>query len=534
MKNLFLLLNVNLKTSIRMNNVATTPIKKIGYGFLVILLVLTIGGSYAFGMYYLAESLPLEYQVFTLLLGIFSSYVAVIFMGSFAMFGNIFAAKDTKYLLTLPISYKTLYISKFLTTYATNSLIAVAIMMINGVIYSLFVQTNALFFLFLIIIALTIAFIPLTLASLIAFAIVKISRVLPYKNFFAVLFSLIGVAALLALQLFVQQELMSGITVTADIASSIIDSAMKYFPPFAFALNALTEGSIVGMLLHLAVTAIFFGLTTLFCSWGYAKSVSFSQSSSKKKKGRATVYKSTNSKSVISHFIINEIRGLIRLPVYAINSLSGLFVGPLIIIMPTVTAGEAVDFSVIIGSIPLTHIHYLVLAVAAMMVFVASINPAIATIISREGKAFKQLKILPIRPNTIVLGKFIACYSISFITIILMAVTAHIMFEIEITYLLLASLLANFVSIFLSAIDAIVDILRPKLDWVNEARAIKQNANVFISMLINWVVLVGIGFAVVFFSINLYVVLITSALLATASLIALNNIAISRFEKIKI
>ncbi len=530
MKNLGALLKVNLKTSIRMGGAKNSLIKKIGYGALVVALVVIIGGSYAMGMYLLSSSLPTEFQIFTLLLGILASYLAVIFIGSFSMFGNIFAAKDTKYLLTLPISHRTLYASKFLTTYATNSLLAIAIMLINGVIYSLFVKTTIFFFPFLIIIALTIALIPLTFASLIAFAIVKLSRMLPYKNFFAVLFSLIGLMLYLTLQMTIQQAMMSGAGITADFAGSLVDSAMNYFPPFAFILNALTDGSAVDLLIYLAITAVFFYLTTLFCSWGYAKSVSFSSMAKRKKRTKEIVYKSTASKSVLSHFIINEFRSLLRIPVYAINALSSLFVGPIILVVPTFSAGESFDIAIMLETVPF---YYVVLVLAALMIFVASINPAAATIISREGKAFKQLKILPIRPSTIVFGKFIACYIISFLTIIVMAVTAHIMFGVGIFELILAAVLANLLSITLCAIDAMVDVIKPKLSWENESKAIKQNANVVISMLINWVILGAIGFAVIVFTVNIYIIFGVSAILAIASLALLNNIAISRFPKIK-
>ncbi len=530
MKNLSALLKVNFKTSIRMGGMMDTPLKKIGYGLLFLILAVMLAGSYAFGMYAMARDLPAELQIFTLFLGVSASYIAVIFIGSFSMFGNIFAAKDTKFLLTLPISHRTLYTSKFLVTYATNSLIAVAIMLINGVVYSMFAPTSALFFPFLVIIALTIAFIPLTAASLIAFAIVKISQKLPFKNFFAILFSLLGLTGYLVLQMTIQNEVMNGITMNADITAGLIDGAMTYFPPFAFILNALSDSSIIDMLLHLAVTAVFFYLSSLFCSWGYAKSVSFSQSAKKKKSGKVASYKSTATKSVLNHFIINEIRSLLRTPIYAINSLSGLFVGPIVIIMPTMTAGESVDFSLILNSIPS---YILILVLAAIMTFISALSPAMATIISREGKAFKQLKILPIRPSTIVFGKFIACYLISFLNIIVIAVAAYFAIGIDVIALILASLLANLVTIPLCALDAIVDILRPKLDWINEARAIKQNANVFISMLLN-VVLLGIIIAgVIFVSSNIYIIFALGAILTVLSLVLLNVVATKRFSKIR-
>jgi len=85
-----------------------------------------------------------------------------------------------------------------------------------------------------------------------------------------------------------------------------------------------------------------------------------------------------------------------------------------------------------------------------------------------------------------------------------------------------------------TAAGMLIDAQRPKLTWVNEAEAIKQNMNGFFGMLISFalVALVGVGCAALLLETNLPVLLLFVAALAlSAALLILFYLALVKIAR---
>jgi ABC-2 type transport system permease protein len=121
--------------------------------------------------------------------------------------------------------------------------------------------------------------------------------------------------------------------------------------------------------------------------------------------------------------------------------------------------------------------------VVGIGVFLSSANAITSTAISREGKQLYFMKYIPMPVKKQLMAKVYTGMLLSAFGIVLLAVLAVI-----VGVGLLTALLALVLSLLAMSSGALVGLLidaaRPKLDWINEQQAIKQNLNVMLHMLV--------------------------------------------------
>jgi len=129
-------------------------------------------------------------------------------------------------------------------------------------------------------------------------------------------------------------------------------------------------------------------------------------------------------------------------------------------------------------------------------------NPALSTAVTREGKGHDFIKSLPVTAKTLIHAKLaVGCCLEGFGVIAAMIAVAVMIpgFTAETVLALVLCLLFCFGTACLALSR---DVKKPRLDWVTEQEAVKQNFGVLISMLISWGILAalaGLAFVMIHF-----------------------------------
>jgi ABC-2 type transport system permease protein len=123
-------------------------------------------------------------------------------------------------------------------------------------------------------------------------------------------------------------------------------------------------------------------------------------------------------------------------------------------------------------------------AVAAA-IFIAGTNGITATSISREGQQLYVNKYLPMSYTEQLYAKVLCGIIFSTIGMIGLIVTVAVLLKLG-TVIAILSFIAGFIAIFSTSLTGIlIDLYNPKLNWDTEQKAVKQNMNVVVNMLIS-------------------------------------------------
>jgi ABC-2 type transport system permease protein len=287
--------------------------------------------------------------------------------------------------------------------------------------------------------------------------------------------------------------------------ASRISGMTQFFPPAEWAATGLLEGDWGKLALFAAVSAAAAAVLILVLGIFYRK-LSLLQSEAPQASGKKGIRK--GSIRVGSAFMANvkrEVLTILRVPAYAVNILPITFMPLVIIIMMGMmfnkSAGEngAQSLTQMMGNLnPALIMCIMALAVAYM----AGMNPALSTAVTREGKGHDFIKSLPVSAKTLIHAKLaVGCGLETFGVIAAMIAMAVLIpgFTLETVLALILCLLFCFGTACLALSR---DVKKPRLDWVTEQEAVKQNFGVLISMLVSWGILValaGLAFVMIHF-----------------------------------
>ena len=190
-------------------------------------------------------------------------------------------------------------------------------------------------------------------------------------------------------------------------------------------------------------------------------------------------------------------RQLLRVSPYAMNSLPTALMPAVMVVVFAMAFNRAVNaeggaqrMDLVLSELtPAVAVALL----AALMCFMAGINPAVATAVSREGKGHDMLTALPVSARTLVQAKLMVGLRLALVGLLPAAALLIVFapgFALEIVLALALSGLYCFIC---AAISLARDVRSPKLNWVTETEAIKQNTGSMVSIFAAWGILLALG-----------------------------------------
>lgn len=531
-----------------MKNDKKALLKGIGLALVIMLSLGQFVFIYSFLMNKVYEaSRVINAQQLILTSGAMAAGLFTLFFGIFFILGALFLAKDTEFLSSLPLKQQSVFLSKFVIVLLEEYLFVLFFMVPPVIIYGLGEGKGFLFYLAAFACMLLLPLIPLVISAILSLGLMRLVSQSRRRDLFTIIGSVILLVGLFVGQftLFskIPEDDPNFLVQLLQDSDGLVEFSGRMYPPAIWITRVLSlsgADAAMNFLYILLSSAAAFLVVYLLASLVYQRGAAAQLESLKRPVKTKLEYKVSSPVMVTFK---NEWRNLLRTPIYALNSLIIVFVGPLVMSMPLFGGNFANDPD-IEALYALINNHqtraWLPFIIAAIITVLAMINPAVSSTFSREGKAFWILKNVPVEPFKQILGKLLAGYSISFAASITTAIIVSFSFKVSIGMILTSILVSSLVLVPICVFGILFDLIRPKLKWGNPQEAIKQNLNVILGMLAGVVYLLVIGFlSFILFSsganssVISVILIVLMLLLAVGSVILLQKVSDRLFKRIE-
>lgn len=428
-------------------------------------------------------------------LGFSMSCLAIFFLGIFYVIGTFYFSMDINYLLPLPLRPSEILSSKLVVVLVYEYLTQIVILAPIIIAYGIKDGAGILYYIFSILIFLTIPIIPLIISSILVMVIMRFTNLAKNKDRFNMIGGIIAIFIGIGINIFMQRTA-SNFTNPENMQrlfeegnNSFIGLATKLFPSAKLAAAALAENissrGFINLGLFIVMTVISLIVFILVGEGLYFKGViGTSEAASKRKQlSNDELYKATKQNSILKAYTIKELKILFRTPAYFLNCVVINFFWPIIIILPLVINSDNMESLEMIKSFLNTPDYFsIILAGSSLLLgFVSSTNGVASTSISREGKSFFVNKFLPISYKNQIIAKVLSGIIISIIGMVTLIFTIIIIAKPSPLLIILITIIGMLVISFANFIGVLIDLFNPKLNWDNEQKAVKQNLNLIIS-----------------------------------------------------
>lgn len=437
----------------------------------------------------------IDQQGIILSFGFVAVSLIVFFFGIFYVMGTFYFSMDIDNLLPLPFKASEILGAKFVVVliyeYITELLFLLPVIIVYGIKSS----AGVLYYIYSIFIYAALPVIPLVLASIIVMVIMRFTGFTKNKDRFKVIGGSLAIFLSLGLNVLIQKSSRATLNpeqmqkMFMEGNNSLVNMTSKMFPSTKIASIAVLESSnmtgTLNMLIFIGISLLAIGIFLILGEGLYLKGVvGISETTSNRKAlSKEQFNKEIVENSLLKTYFMKEIKALFRTPAYFMNCIFVNFLWPLFLLVPFLASGEGLSDLKELGEM-IDNPKTAAIAVAAgfaLIVFVTSNNAIASTAISREGKNFYINKYLPISYEKQIIAKVLPAFSMGIVSMISLLLATVILFKPPMIILFFIAVLGLLGILFSNLVGIFIDITRPKLDWDNEQKAVKQNMNVFIN-----------------------------------------------------
>lgn len=546
MKQIVRLVKVSLLSSFGLSSIKYHFIKNKKDIWKPIIFVLALGSLLP--SYYMYVQLIENIYIQLLTLGQASSIFTLIIMpislvifvfGLSYVLSSFYFSNDVEKLIPLPIKESNIIISKFITMVIFNYFI-VLLMILPVLIIAFKDFGGLLYILYSLLTILLLPVIPLGVDTIIIMLLMKLTNIQGRKDLlrnlsmFFVLLIIIGLQMLLnstltSIEPGKEVEFLSALLQKSD--GIMVWLGRAYPPAIWFSKSISNAHNAFGLMYSLLNILIGLGMIYAIGQIGskiYLKAL-LEKNNFKRSLKKVELGLLIKNRSPIISIFLNDIKLVVRTPIFLFNCVSISFLLPIIVIvMPLISGGDDVDFSELYFEFE----HYFTLILIAFFAFIATVNPTASTTYSREGKAHWINAIIPIAPRSMFIGRMLQPMLLEFISILVMLISLRFILPLSLGAMFSSTVIGMLVSLPICGIGVFIDRLYPKLDWDHPQRAVKQNVNVLLNMLIGagYIFLLGfMSIKMIEYEIELNMIY---ALISSLSIIAIGGIYVA-FYKIK-
>lgn len=448
----------------------------------------------------LLEMQPFPLPDLLLTMAVVMAMLCTLIMSFFFIMSSLYFSRDAAFIASLPVKPRTVLAAKLTQVWLSETAISAVFILPASILVYIragdILNLDALFFLRLLAVWGTVAILPIVIVSFLSSVLIRFSSLWKHREIIAT----VGGIALMVVY-FIFCFGMGNITGSAgddgqmklDVVLSItnrVESMSRYFPPAGWAVKGLI-GDWAYLALFAAVSLAAAALTVWLLGYVYRK-LSLLQTetptASRKVRSKGESY---ISGTAFSASVKREIRQILRVPAYATNTLPSAFMPLLMTGMMAFTFNKTLSQS----ELPMGQIlaglggGIVVAILSAVLTFMAGINPALATAVTREGRGHEFLTALPVPPRIYVKAKLAVGYGLSALGCIASAVLMMALLPDFALHIAIALVIAMLFSYACGCITLSRDVRHPKLNWLTEQEAIKQSMGALMGMLISWGIL---------------------------------------------
>lgn len=423
--------------------------------------------------------------------------VVIFFFGIFYAMGIFYFSMDVENLLPLPFKPWHIMGAKFAVVLIYEYLTELIFFLPTIIAYGIKSNGGVLYYTYGVIIFLLLPIIPLVIASVINMIIMRFTNIAKNKDRFRLVGGLIamgfGVGINIYIQRFTQDINQSEITKMFEQGNnSLVALATKMFPSTIIAVNSLINTTnihgIINLILFIVITLASLMIFIILGQALYFKGVmGVSETASKRKTlSSHELTKNTTQNSTLKIYILKELKLLFRTPIYFMNCVLMNFLWPVFLLIPIFAQkGGRSQLNMFTEFLQNDKTTGIALGIFfAFMVFVSCSNAISTTTISREGKNLFILKYIPMKYKDQLMAKVLSAVVLGVAGMLMVCILGLILLKLPLDLVLLMIIVGFLGIVFTSFIGIFIDLNFPKLQWDTEQKAVKQNLNVIISMII--------------------------------------------------
>ena len=431
-------------------------------------------------------------QSYFLMMGIMISQFMVFFLGLLYTMSKYYFSSDIVQLLPLPIRPSILLGSRFATLVVSEYIVSLPIALPFVVIFGTREIAGPLYWILSAIVLFLLPLIPLSAATIIIMVFMKYTNLKGRKDLVRTIGGLLFVILIVFLQMkfnqLASQGLMDSESFLFDLARDsqlMVKKLGRAYPPAMWAaismVGSIKGSGILSVFGYIAASA-FGTVTAVILSEGlYMDGLIGSNEAPSKIKSMDSgklekISKIRKPWLALAH---KELIMLFKTPIYLMNSVGGVVIVPILLVMSLLTSGS--DTEVLRGMLQRNE-FFVDLGGAGMLMLLGMLNSIGVTTFSREGKNLWIQRTLPIKARDQIIGRVMASMVIQGIGAIFLLASLYLIIPLSlfsIAYILVVGAIG---SILMSLLGMTIDIMRPMRDWTNPQQAMKQNLNVLIGM----------------------------------------------------
>lgn len=415
-------------------------------------------------------------------------------MGFLGVVTTYFVDKERDIVLSMPIKPWYLLFAKFVVNYITEVIITALIIIPTLIIYGIGESVGVGFYISGVLECLFIPLIPLALCYIVLIPIMKFASFLKKKDAIMILSGVLGIVLAVGIQIFSSN--MTKFETNPDAMRQAFTSpngmiglvGRTYYPSVMATKGILEHGTVAGIvniLLFVVISVALVALLLVAMSKAYLNSNIGSDEvkKSSKKLSKEEFKTKLKKQSSLASLTMREIKLMNREPIFFMNGPMTIILMPFIIgVMFFVQRENMAGLFEQIQKVS-SATYYVTLAVAGIGMFLGITGTPSSSAFSREGKAFSQIKAMPINTKDYIDAKVLHSVIIGVIASIVACILGYVITKLPITNLILAFVIANLLMLPVILIGLLIDITWPKLVWDNPIKAMKQNINVMVVVL---------------------------------------------------
>lgn len=426
---------------------------------------------------------------------------------------KLYFSNDVETLMTLPVSTDNILRSKLIAIALSSLLYALIIVLPFMIQYGRSENMGILFYLYGVIGMITVALTTIFLLSLIIILFMKVanrfSRVKGILQFVGMAFVLL---LSVGFNLYMQSQRIGEPGALAEMVRSsekLIDTLLIVFPQATVVVQAMKNAGQISGLLYMTVAIVSTVIITVVCTKLSSPFLISGVLQNKVQTSRKVKVTSTTNerKSVSSQIAKKEILDIMKTPIYAFNTLGTALIIPILMVAPVYFSGGTSGLDIRVFQSFWQHLDLKIslwimasIGVGLLIgLFIGTVSNPMATTFSREGKNIWLMQTLPITARDQINGRLMA--GAFFQTISVLPILGLMIFILRLPLITWIPLIlaAIFGGLIIGLAGMMVDMFRPKLSWDNPQEAMKQNFNVFITILIGFMYVAINGFIAYFF-----------------------------------
>lgn len=418
--------------------------------------------------------------------------IMVFIFGVFYVVSTMYHANDIELLASLPLAPYQMLGAKFVTLVVYEYIMEAFILVPVLVAFGIKSGAGATYIVYSAILLVITPVIALSIAGVLVMVVMRFTSFGKNKQVFKFVGSILVVGIAIGLNIGLQ-SLTGGIRNEAQLVqmiesgSSLVSVVSNVFPGIIFASRALINSGAISGLTNLALfvlcsagaIAVFLGIGQLV----YTKGAAGVTESSAKRKGVADLGKEAARISATLSYIKKEFRLLVRSPIAFLNCVMMNLIWPVILVVMMFTSGSLETVKTLLVTMDGGLVIAIMVGISA---FISSSNATTSTAVSREGKQLYVTKYIPFDMSKQLIAKILTGYFLSVIGIVIIVIIG-IVLGMNVGVALIALVLSLLASAVVAVAGTLIDVAHPKLDWMNEQQAIKQNVNVLMHMLVGLV-----------------------------------------------